>query len=256
MVIRKGFGLGIVVLLVLAFTGGCRQSESKAPQDSSPEAGKAQTVARLLWIGQDRLQADTNAAYLTNILRLPEAVQLGESILRKLSRAPWTMAGATNVSATSNQASGLLLSLLRTIPVHESYFEAQLRTNQPLNMALAIKLDSESAALWRSNSASILADLKGVTLLESGAVEQSWRLENNGRTNFLRISKAGDWTLVGFGQKTNSVLADFVSRVERENRPVPPRAPTTGWSLIATSLKSYRLCLLCGTCLFPRLEYL
>ena len=113
----------------------------------------------------------------------------------------------------------MLLSLLRSIPVHESYLEVQHRTNQPLNMAFAIRLDAEAAALWRSNSASILTELKGVTALESGSAEQSWRLENNGRTNFLRISKAGDWTLVGFGEKTNFVVADFVSRIQRENQP-------------------------------------
>ncbi len=220
MVIRRSFGLGLSVALLLALTGGCRQSESKAPQDSPPATEKAQTLVRLHWIGQERLYADTNATYLTNILLLPEAVKLGEGILHKLSRAPWTLAAAaTNVPATSNQASGLLLSLLRSLATHESYFEAQQRTNQPLNMALAIRLNSEAAALWRSNSASILADLKGVTAIDLGETEQSWRLENKGRTNFLRISKAGDWTLVGIGEEANFVVADFVSRIQRENQP-------------------------------------
>lgn len=220
MVIRRCFGLGLAALMLLAFTGACRQSETKAQQKSPIAEEKAQTVVRLHWIGQERLYADTNASYLTSILRLPEVVNLGDSILRKLSRAPWTIAAATNnVLATSNQASGLLHSLLRSIFVHESYFEGQLRTNQPLNMAFAIRLDSEAATLWRSNSVSILAELKGITMLESGADEQCWRLENNGRTNYLRISKAGDWTLVGIGEKVNFVVADFVSRIQREKQP-------------------------------------
>jgi hypothetical protein len=220
MVIRKSFGFGLAVLTLLALTGGCRRSESQAPKDSPTPVQKQQAVVRLHWIGRERLYADTNAAYLTNMLQMPEATKWGEGLLQKFSRAPWALsAGVTNAPAASNNASGLLLSLLHTVVASESYLEVSSSTNQPFNAAMAIRFNAEGAALWESNSTAILDALPGVIAMDSREGTRSWRIERDNHTNYLQIQKAGDWTLLGLGQSSNSVVADFASRIQGAKSP-------------------------------------
>jgi hypothetical protein len=222
MVIRKSFGFGLALFL-LVVGGACRRSEPEPPKPAMKIPEKPNVLARLHWVGQEQLRANTNAAYLTNLLQVPEAPKMGEEVLQKLSRAPWTsLIGLTNSPAASNELSGLFLTLLRKVADNEVCLEAQRLTNQPPDLAMAVKLNVDDAALWTSNSHTILNGLNGLTLVEStaSAGTMNWRWEKGERTNYIQVQAVGGWSLIGLGGRTNSVLDDFVSRIQRANSPV------------------------------------
>ena len=231
MLIRRSLWLGLSALLLLGLGVGCRRSEPEVPKPDNSVPEKSRVLAKIHWVGQERLCADANSAYLTSLLQVPEAPKMGEEVLQKLSRAPWTsLMGLTNSAAASNEASGLLLTLLRKVVAKEVFLEVQRITNQPLDLALAVRLNADDASLWASNSLAILSALNGLTALEPtpSAGTRVWRWEQGERTNYIRVQTAGDWTLVGLGGRTNSVLEDFVSRIQRDTSPVAG-AGTNHW---------------------------
>lgn len=88
--------LALAWLLMVALGGGCKKS-APARVSAPPE-----TVARVHWLGKQRLAADTNAASVMEIWNLAESRKLEAQTLDKLALG-W-LAGSRG-SAMSNQVS-------------------------------------------------------------------------------------------------------------------------------------------------------
>ena len=172
------FALALATALLACLGGGCKKSEpAQTPQNQAVKAQPTpaqfapagDTSARLHWLGKKRLAADTNAAYLKTIWDLPESVRLEAQTLDKFALAPWRSAltnypqPITNYQAVvaANPSASLLRPLVADLLEQESYLEIRQPTNQPPELALAIRLDQSRAGLWQTNLAAVLESTYG-----------------------------------------------------------------------------------------------
>ncbi len=120
----------------------------------------------------------------------------------------------------------LLRPLLDDLVQEECYLEMQQATNQPPELALAIRLDTQHANLWTSNLTAALGSMTGVHLLPAPAGRLTWRLPLpsgpstlNPQLSTIEVARAGDWTLVGLAAEHNPLLDDFAARIQRDRTP-------------------------------------
>jgi hypothetical protein len=274
----KSFGLGLLTALILASGGGCKKSASEAPpgkplvtnHESRITNPPSTALARLHWLGKKQIAAQTNSSRFMNLWNLLESARLETQTLDKLALAlaGTSQAGtsnqlsvtgsqsritnhespATNYPAlvTSHPAAALLRPLLDDIVREEWYLEIQQATNQPAELALAIRLDDPRAGLWTSNLAAVLASMTNVQALPAPASRLAWRLQRmedggqrtedrrqkteDGDTHHesritdhaprLDLARAGDWTVLGAASETNALLAELCHRIRVDHTPV------------------------------------
>ncbi len=214
-------GCGLLAALLVAGGAGCHKSET-APGASSPAA--PDTIARVHWLGKKQLAAATNAATFMEIWNLEQSAALEAQTLDKLSLAPWRLLKGD--AATNGAPYALLRPLLDDLVQEESYLEIRGPTNQPGELAFAIRLKPERAGLWQTNLAAVLESLTGVR--PEAATGTGWSLKKHDAPNRVELTRAGDWTLVGLAQETNALLADFLDRIRRDHAPFAARA-TNFW---------------------------
>jgi hypothetical protein len=216
----RTFGFGIMGALAITLAGGCTPSDpvanSSILQSTNPPTQHFQVLARIHWLGKKRIAAGTNSARFMAMWNLPESARLEAQTLDKLALA---LGGASNSSATDPQlitgfpAATRLRPLLDDILLEEFYLEVRQATNQPCEIALAIRLNEQRAALWQTSLGTL--------------------------TNGLRppsYQRVADWTIVSLtrlaatrersgGESANSSLStDFVSRIQRDHTPFAPSA--------------------------------
>src|SRR5262245_55304820 len=170
----RSFGFGLLAAAI-ALGSGCKKSESTEKKDTAgtkaaapPATALPDLVARVHWLGKKRLAADTNAASFLEVWNLPESAKLEAQTLDKLAVAPWHP-WTTNQSSITNYAAlvsnlppaALLRPLLDDLVQEESYLEIRQPTNQPTEMALAIRLAAPHAGLWEANLAGVIESLTG-----------------------------------------------------------------------------------------------
>lgn len=141
------FALGIPFVVLLG--SGC---EKKQPAVAVPSSPAYKTLARLHWLGKQRISADTNAAYFLSLWNLPETIRLQNQTLDKLA----AKFGAGNAAGTATNAqlqvtNSLLRPLLDDLVEAESVVEIRQAPGEQLEAALAVKLAEDRAQLWRSN---------------------------------------------------------------------------------------------------------
>ena len=250
-------------MLLLLSGDGCRKSN---PSPAPAPAAAADTVARLHWLGIQGLARDTNTANFLSVWNLPESQQLLAQTLDKLTLALTgeLPGGGSNqlsvisnrLSVTSNQlsvasnqlsvASSLafitnrlstsstplavkLRPLLEDLALAEAYVELRQATNQPGELALAIRLDEQRAGLWTSNLTAVLGSFINVQSLPAPANCSTWRLPFAPPASRLDLARAGEWTLVGVAAETNRLLAELSQRIRADK--TPATAPGTASSL-------------------------
>src|ERR1043166_4058118 len=236
----RSISFGLLACVAAAICGGCKKSEPPAPPSAAPAAD---LVARVQGLGKKRLAAEANAAYFMTLWNLPESAALEAQTLDRLARA---LAHDTNQLATlsstnppihqSTNPFSALRPLVDDLLNAESYLEIHQRTNQPGNLALAIRISAQRAELWETNLAAALESLTGARPVASPDGARAWPLSQPSTINsqlstsprHLQLSRAGDWTLLGLGQQPNPPLADLLARIQRGFSPLPPRA-TNFW---------------------------
>jgi hypothetical protein len=196
----------------------------------SSAAPATDVLARIHWLGLDRISADTNSARFMNVWRLPQTTALLDQTLDKFSR--WPGGGATNA------ASALLRPLLGDLVSSESYWEVRAPANLPVSISnaqvfLAIHLSADRARSWQANLAAALTDLTGVHPVPA---DDGWVLRQSRAPGQIEFSRAGEWTFVGWGPDTADSLSSFAARIARDN--MPPAA-TGVW--LETDLDPLRL---------------
>jgi hypothetical protein len=231
---------------------GCNKAVETQPL-VVPYSTAAQTVARIHWLGMKQIAAQTNAAAFMKIWNEPESARLEAQTLDKLSTAPWRLlphvaqagqkeevgsqkseAGgqkeegaaqpghATAGRVVDTNAAHLFRALLDDCVQQESYLEIRRATNQPAELAFAIHLPADRAALWETNLAAVIESLTGLKTERSevGGERLGWLLKKDKLPNLIELQRIGEWTVIGIGQDTNALAADFVARIDKNHTPV------------------------------------
>src|SRR5690242_16258741 len=105
----RNFSLGLLIGWVAVVGGGCKKSEPATPQNQAKSAPNAQplapagdAIARVHWLGKNRISKDLNAAYLMTIWEMPETLRLEAQTLDKLALAPWISSITNHTEDTTN----------------------------------------------------------------------------------------------------------------------------------------------------------
>jgi hypothetical protein len=238
--------LPLALLLLLAVGSGCKKSAPPAALLLPPPP--VETVARVHWLGKQRLAADTNAAFVMEIWTLAESKKLETQTLDRLAvgllasnQLPVIsnqLAVAGDQSPTTNRQSqitgpaSLLRPLLDDLLQQESFVEVRQATNQPGELAFAIRLNGERARLWQTNLAAVLESLTGSRVVAVPGRSNGWQLRFTSHqspvTRTIELARAGQWTVVGLGQETNALAAELRGFIQREGVPFP-RQPKDFW---------------------------
>lgn len=211
---------------MLAWATGCARSESSLPVETmTPYVLSADTIARVHWLGEERLGVAASSYYLMHLWLLPASAKLQAQTLDKLSTAPWRRsAGGTAVT----NAAGALRPLLGDVVWNESYLEIHQPANQPVEFVFAIRLKAEQADFWQTNLASVFKSLTGASPAALSTDPAGWTLKPPGTPNLIRLIRAGDWTIVSEARDGHS-LVDGVLNWIRDD-PVPAfGAGTNDW---------------------------
>ena len=216
--------LTLFAALAAVLGSGCDKSSAPASPQTVPFSLASQTVAHLHWLGKKQLAAATNAAAFMRIWGEPESAALEKQTLDKLATAPWRL--LPHVPTTNPAAAPLLRPLLDDCVQRESYLEIRAATNQPGEIAFAIRLPADRAALWQTNLAAVLESLTGLQTENSkqetrnSPLPTGWSLKKHEAPNLIELTRVGDWVVIGLGQDQNALFADFVARVLRDHSPV------------------------------------
>ncbi len=221
---NRTIAAALVALLLSQFLSGCKKSETTAPSElRNSEAAvppSSNTVARIHWMGKKKLGIEANAYFLMRMWEFPETKRLESQTLERLSTAPWRLMANSNTPPTAMQSGGpFLLPLLNDVLEEECYFEVHQAGNQSPELAFAIHLNDHHAGLWRTNLVAALALLTGVQTMALQDDGQGWMIKRSEAPNLVELTRAGDWTLVGLAQETNSLLHGFANRIRRGERP-------------------------------------
>ncbi|MEI2722208.1 MAG: hypothetical protein V9H26_01320 [Verrucomicrobiota bacterium] len=245
--------LGLVTVLILAALAGC-SPPAPAPSAPAPELkppALGAILARLHWLGKQRLAAESNATNFIALWNLPESARLEAQTLDKLATAPWRL-WRTN-TAVSNAPTALLRPLLDDLVQAESYLEVRAATNQPPEVVLALRLAPDRAALWRTNLPVILQSITGSSSTP-GVLTSDFRLQTSDLS--FSLSRFGDWTLLSFARlsavqpQPSGLLTDFAARIQRDHAPFPP-PPTNYWLETEADLGAFAQLLPFGSALRP-----
>jgi hypothetical protein len=239
-------------LLMAACVAGCNKP---APPPLLLPPPPPETIARLRWIGMERIAADTNAASALGIWNLPESQNLQGVMLDRLALGLLTtndvlaitnqlaytgLASPTNSNPApvSNYQSRLtgLPALLRPLLVdlirQESFLEVRQATNQPGDLALAIRLNPERARFWETNLAAVLESATGSRVVPAPDRTNGWHLQfsipGKQLTRHVDFVCAGEWTVLGVGQPTNALASELRYLIQRTGMPFP-RQPKDFW---------------------------
>jgi len=246
------FALLLALLFMGALIVGCKKS-TPAPVLLPPPP--PETIARLRWLGTERLAADTNAASAAAIWNLPESRNLMGVVLDRLALGLLT---TNNVLAITNQLAyvgppvstnsgpspvsnyqsrltgspALFRALLVDLIQQESFLEVRQVTNQPGDLALAIRLSPERASSWETNLAALLESATGSPVVAAPGRTNGWHLQfsipGTPLTRHVDFAPAGEWIVVGVGQQTNALAAELRDLALRTGLPFAPQ-PKDSW---------------------------
>ena len=219
--------LGLLAMGIIAFGAGCRKSEPSQTAHPPLPAASAESVSRIHWLGKKRLCAETNAAYFLSIWDLPASLQVEEQLLDKLSRAPWRR--LKSGASAANASVALLRALLDDLVQEECYVEiGAAATNQPGQLAFAIRLSEERSGVWEKNLAAVLESLTGIRPATASGGRVGWSLKKHDAPNLIELTRAGEWTLVGLAQEHNTLLTNLLALIQRDSGvPFAVRATNT-----------------------------
>ena len=233
-------GVWLLASVWLLAGAGCKKSSpvetSPAPdtQVAAPQAPSADTIARLHWLGKKRLEGETNAAFFMSLWDLPESAKLEAQTLDKLASAcAREISGDTNlVSLTNSTLARIIRPVLEDLIKEESYVDVRWATNQPGELALAIRLNEDRAGYWKTNLPKVFESISGPATVTSGANRQAWEIKFENQTSKtatrLSLNRVGTWTLFTLGRASAlaalpvapTLVDELTARIQKQNAPV------------------------------------
>lgn len=204
---------------ILASTAGCGQSESSLPvRATAPYVPSADTIARVHWLGEERLGVAASSYNLMHLWSQPASAKLQAQTLDKLSNSPWHLSAAE--PAAANPAGALLRPLLADIVWNESYLEIHRPANQPVEFVFAIRLNAEHAGMWQTNLASVLESLTGAGSMASPGGRPGWTLKPPGTPNLIKLSRNGEWTIISEAPDDHALVDGVLNWIRLDPVPV------------------------------------
>lgn len=217
-------GLAWVAALLLGAGAGCSKSTPSAPEaprDAGAAPAPVEILARLHWLGKERVAADTNSTRLMQIWAEPESAFLEARTLDKLAAFPWRSV-STNAQATTSPrplAQTALRALLQDVLLKESFLEIrQADTNHSPELTFAIRLEESRAAAWQTNLATVLESLTGTP---PAPTPYGWELlpptnaapQPGLAASRMQLARAQGWTLLNLSNPGHSALTNFDSQL-------------------------------------------
>ena len=148
-------------------------------------------IARIHFVGAQKISADTNAVAFTNFFCSAEARALQAQTLDKLSRAPYLWL-KEKIAAGAGDGAAQLRPLLEDLLKAEWFLDARSAADGSTEFALAIRLDSGRAALWQNNLAAVL---ESWTKSPPQKIAGGWQLTKQHPPNSVRFIRSGDWVV-------------------------------------------------------------
>jgi hypothetical protein len=235
----KRLSIALFVVLGVAFGVGCNRSESNpvAPQESTASAESPELVARVHWLGKQRLGAEANAASLMGIWNLAESAELEAQVLDKFSLSPWRLLKGD--AATNGAPVSLLRPLLDDLVQEEFYLEVRNPTNQFGEFAFALRLSADRAAMWQTNLSVVFESLTGVRASKANG---GWSLQKHETPIFVELVRVSEWVIVCLSQKSNTLASEFTSRIRHHGTPLAtPKSKLSTDHWLAMELDPSRL---------------
>jgi hypothetical protein len=224
---KRSLGLGLLTALIGTLGGGCKKS-TPAPLVLHPPP--VETVVAVHWLGKQRLVGDTNAAFLMGVWNLAESKTLEGQTLDRLAigllatnEVRVGKSNDTNPPAALAGSSALLRPLLEDLLQQESFIEVRQTTNLPGDLTFAIRLNEARARLWETNLATVVEGLTGTKVSPAPGRTNSWQVRfsvrapqsTNNIPRALELARAGEWTVIGLGHRTNVLTPDLLESVRQ-----------------------------------------
>jgi hypothetical protein len=187
-------------------------------------------IARIHFAGAEQISADTNSVAFTNEFGSAEARALENQTLDKLSRAPFAWF-KSKIPAGAGDGTAQLRPLLDDLLKSEWILEIRDTTNGSPEYALAIRLNSERAALWSKDLAAVLQNWTGIGIAQDKS--GNWELKKHQPPNLLRFQQTGGWVVIDCGQDKLSLRGEIL--------PVPAKTAVAENSWLAADLNWPRL---------------
>ncbi|EEF58350.1 hypothetical protein [Pedosphaera parvula] len=216
----------LFALVGVGLASGCDKAvtESKKPGIAMvvPAAvtNKPEAEVRLHFIGTAQAMADTNSARLKEMGDLPASKDLLEEMLQKLATTPYRLF-KDKFDNNAKPSAELIRPLVEDVLRAESYTEMRAMTKVIPEMLIAVQLDNARAEVWRTNIATVL---KSWTHLSTIDIEvngyKGWELKKHKDPNVIRLIRAGDWVVFGWGQDQIQLLPGMLEKIKSNGRPV------------------------------------
>jgi hypothetical protein len=154
-------------------------------------ASAADLIARIHFVGAQKISADTNSAAFTNFFCSAEAQALKVQTLEKLSHAPYAWL-KEKIVAGAGDGAAQLRPLLDDLLTAEWFLDARSAADGSPEFALAIRLDKNRAQLWQDNLAAVL---ESWTKIPTQKIAGGWQLTKHHPPDSVRFVRTGDWVV-------------------------------------------------------------
>ncbi|HKI69742.1 MAG TPA: hypothetical protein VKA67_09145, partial [Verrucomicrobiae bacterium] len=180
-----------------------------------------------------QIAADTNSASVMGVWDLPRSRQLLKQTLDKLSLAPWRL---LRRRLDTNPAR-LFRPLLDDVIQQPSFLEIRQIPNRNVEVAFAIHLEGQRAALWQTNLAIVLESLTGIQVEPAPKGKHGWSLKKHHAPDFIELARADNWIILGAGREQDSLFDKFVSRLRHHQAPFTALS-TNDWLEMQSDLQA------------------
>jgi hypothetical protein len=174
-------------------------------------APPADLIARIHFLGAEKISADANSAAFTNEFCSAEARALESQTLDKLSRVPaaWFK---NKLPAGASDGTAQLRPLLDDFLKSEWVFEMRAANNGSPEYALAIRLSNERERVWDKNLQTVLQNWTGIGISQDRL--GFWWLKKHQPPNLFQFERNGDWVVIDCGENQlhldNEILEPFL----------------------------------------------
>jgi hypothetical protein len=228
---------GLLAVLAVGLGGGGLPAVAGG-EAAAPGAAPDEPIARLHWLGKNRLAGESNATAFMAIWNLPESQKLEAQTLDKLALAlaARLRPALTNQPSTPNlqPATNLFRPLLEDLVREESYLEMRQGGRQAEQTVLAIRLDAQRATRWEANLSAILDGLGGARSAPARGGAHQWQWPGTSDTartgRCASLARAGDWTILSLTPALDpqpSLLDQLIAHIKDGQAPFP--APATNY---------------------------
>lgn len=154
-----------------------------------PVASAADLIARIHFVGVEKISADANAKAFTNFFDSAPAQALKGQTLDKLAHAPFNLLKA-KIAGGAGDGAAQLRPLLDDLLKAEWFLDARTAADGSPEFAMAIRLDNQRAQLWQKNLAAVL---EAWTKIPTQKIAGGWQLAKHLPPNSIRCLRTGDW---------------------------------------------------------------